>query len=97
MFSKNGLRNLVIKAHKLKSNQSFFASVAVMLSPKPSKSDSPGMLNLFRSPGNLKGNPAISGSGPKRCGPKANGWNPWCRTLDLGSLGPSTVTLMAFV
>lgn len=46
-------------------------------------------------PGNLNWNPAIKGSGVNLCGPNANGWNPGCRILDLGSLGPSTVTLIA--
>lgn len=46
-------------------------------------------------PGSLNGNPLIRGSGGNRCGPNAKGWNPWCRNFDLGSRGPSTVTLMA--
>lgn len=52
---------------------------------------------LWQLPDNLNGRPAISGSGPNRCGPKANGWNPWWRIFDRGSLGPSTVTFIAFV
>lgn len=48
-------------------------------------------------PGNLNGSPAISGSGGNRWAPNANGWKPVCRIFDLGSRGPSTVTLIAFV
>lgn len=46
-------------------------------------------------PGNLNCNPVINGSGVNRCDPNANGWNPGCLIFDLGSLGPSTVTLIA--
>lgn len=46
-------------------------------------------------PGNLNGKPPINGSGAKRCGPNANGWNPWWRNFDRGSRGPSTVTFIA--
>ena len=53
--------------------------------------------NKQNPPGNLNCNPLINGSGVNLCGPKANGWNPGCRIFDLGSLGPSTVTLIALV
>lgn len=46
-------------------------------------------------PGSLNCSPPIRGSGGNRCGPNANGWNPWWRNFDLGSRGPSTVTLIA--
>lgn len=48
-------------------------------------------------PGNLNDNPPIKGSGVNRCGPKANGWKPWCRIFERGSRGPSTVTLIALL
>lgn len=46
----------------------------------------------------------MNGNDPAKCsgtgngrGPNANGWNPWCLVFDLGSLGPSTVTLIALL
>lgn len=46
-------------------------------------------------PDNLNGSEPISGSGAN-LGPKWKGWKPWCLVLDRGSLGPSTVTFIAF-
>lgn len=66
-------------------------------------SDKDTLFNIFyvlrnkKLPGNLNGNPAISGSGAKRCGPNANGWKLGWRILERGSRGPSTVTLIAFM
>lgn len=48
-------------------------------------------------PDNLKGNPPPRGSGANGLGPNGKWWKPCCLVFDLGSLGPSTVTLIALL
>lgn len=55
------------------------------------------MITMIYLPDNLNGNPPPSGSGGNGLGPNGKWWKLCCLVFDLGSLGPSTVTLMALL